>query len=180
MTFEATPLNIALILLAIAGIWAIVELAMTLRKARASIDDLLHTTNDTLEQVQPIIGKVDGLMDDIQPEVAPLMENLNSVLGESNTTVTRVNEILGDVSSVSDAASSFTTNVKAAADGTVGAAVSAVGRLVGIAAPAPNTLADASVADPFEDTIPPAPADNGYVTYASVTAADEASAADAE
>ena len=41
-----SPIQIALLLLAVAGVWAIVELALTLRKTRTVVDSLDKTVND--------------------------------------------------------------------------------------------------------------------------------------
>ena len=54
------PLHIVLIVLVIAAIWAVVELALTIKKARTSIDEVTRSANDTIEQLQPIISKADG------------------------------------------------------------------------------------------------------------------------
>ena len=41
-----SPIQIALLLLAVAGVWAIAELALTLRKTRNVVDSLDKTVND--------------------------------------------------------------------------------------------------------------------------------------
>ena len=41
-----SPIQIALLLLAVAGVWAIVELALTLRKTRTVVDSLDKTVTD--------------------------------------------------------------------------------------------------------------------------------------
>ena len=41
-----SPIQIALLLLAVAGVWAVVELALTLRKTRNVVDSLDKTVSD--------------------------------------------------------------------------------------------------------------------------------------
>ena len=41
-----SPIQIALLLLAVAGVWAVIELALTLRKTRAVVDSLDKTVSD--------------------------------------------------------------------------------------------------------------------------------------
>ncbi len=51
-----SPIQIALLLLAVAGVWAIAELALTLRKTRNVVDSLDKTVNDlnnTIAEAQP-------------------------------------------------------------------------------------------------------------------------------
>lgn len=55
-----SPIQIALLVLAIPGVWAIVELALTLRKTRNVVDSLDKTVNDlnnTIAEAQPGGGK---------------------------------------------------------------------------------------------------------------------------
>ena len=171
MTFEPTPLNIALVVLVAAAIWAIVELALTIRKARTTIDELTVTANETIGQAQPIIGKVDGLMDDIQPsvkELQPLLEQLGTTLEEANGSLGHVNSILGDVSSVGETATSVTDTVKNVATTAANGVAAAVNRITGRAAAKSAALVEATAQAPVEeDPISAAPADNGYVTYGS-------------
>ena len=58
-----SPIQIALLLLAVAGVWAIVELALTLRKTRTVVDSLDKTVtdlNNTIAEAQPVVAKLDG------------------------------------------------------------------------------------------------------------------------
>ena len=54
------PLTIALIALVVAGIWAVVELALVLRRTRQSVAELTDSVNDTIGEVRPVIAKLDG------------------------------------------------------------------------------------------------------------------------
>ena len=58
-----SPIQMALLLLAIAGVWAIVELALTLRKTRTVVDSLDKTVtdlNNTIAEAQPVVAKLDA------------------------------------------------------------------------------------------------------------------------
>ena len=68
-----SPIQIALLLLAVAGVWAIVELALTLRKTRNVVDSLDKTVNDlnnTIAEAQPVVAKLDGAVDELTPALA--------------------------------------------------------------------------------------------------------------
>ena len=43
-----SPLDIALVVLVVVAIWAVVELALTIRKARASVDEVTTSANETI------------------------------------------------------------------------------------------------------------------------------------
>ncbi|MBS7126628.1 MAG: hypothetical protein KH064_05590 [Collinsella sp.] len=56
-----SPIQIALLLLAVAGVWAIAELALTLRKTRNVVDSLDKTVNDlnnTIAEAQPVVARL--------------------------------------------------------------------------------------------------------------------------
>lgn len=99
---QLQPIDILLIVLVIAAVWAVAELALTLRKARATMDEVSHSATEAIDQATPIIAKLDGVVDDIQPalrEVTPLVEKVGTTLDEANESLVSVNSILGDVSS---------------------------------------------------------------------------------
>ena len=53
-------MQIALIVLIVAGVWAVVELALVLRRTRGTVDTLDKTVgklNDTIDDVRPVINK---------------------------------------------------------------------------------------------------------------------------
>lgn len=171
MTFEATPLNIFLLVLVAVAVWAIVELALTIRKARTVVDELAQNVNETIDQCQPIIAKADGLMDDIQPsvkELEPILKKTGVALEEVSGSLGSVNHILGDVSSVSDTASAVTDSVKNVATTAANSVANAVNHITGRAAvKSAAALAESQLPEP---AIPPAPQDNGYVTYGPTSA----------
>ena len=105
------PLQIALIVLAIAGVWAVVELALTLRRARSSVDALdrtLESVNATVAEARPVIAKLDGAIDDIQPalgQVEPLLKQGSIAVEALSADLIEVNGVLRDVSSVTGSVS---------------------------------------------------------------------------
>ena len=73
------PIQIVLIVLVAAGIWAVVELALTIRRARTTVDTLdktMNEVNEAIGEARPVIAKLDGVVDDLQPalsQVEPLL-----------------------------------------------------------------------------------------------------------
>lgn len=133
MTPESV-LPIVLIVLAAAGIWAVVEAALTMRSARRDVSSLTASAREVVEQVQPVVAKLDGLMDELEPaakRVTPLLEKTEVAVGEATVSLDRVNGILEDVSSVSGAASSVTGAVKGVAESAASGVAGVVSRLRG-------------------------------------------------
>ena len=134
-------LNIALIVLAIAGIWAIVELALAIRKTRSAIDDIngelgeiAANANDTILQLQPTIERIDGMAEDLEPavqQITPLIEKANTAIDVVTVDLASVNDILVDVSSVTDTASNVTSTVSKAANSAVSGVAGVVGKFTG-------------------------------------------------
>ena len=125
-------LTIALIVLVLAAIWAIVELALTLRRARSSVVEVVDSANVTIEQLQPVISKIDGMMDELEPaikKIDPLIENANKSVEEVPALVTQVNTILDDVSSVSGVASTATNAVSGVVTNAVSNVSGAISRI---------------------------------------------------
>ena len=50
------PLTIALVVLVIVGVWAVVELALVLRRTRRSVETLTDAVSDTIGEVRPVIA----------------------------------------------------------------------------------------------------------------------------
>ena len=49
---EMTPLNISLVVLVVAGVWALAELALTLRHGRKSVGEVCDTLNETIAEIK--------------------------------------------------------------------------------------------------------------------------------
>lgn len=129
-----TPQSILLVVLIGVAVWAVVELALLLRKTRGTVDELTEGVNETLNQVQPIITKLDGVIDTLQPtlnEVEPMVEKVELALDEANVSLAKINGILGDVSEMSEAANSVTSSVKDATSAAVNTVAGLVDRVAG-------------------------------------------------
>ena len=122
-----SPIQIALLLLAVAGVWAVIELALTLRKTRTVVDSLDKTVSDlnnTLAEAQPVVAKLDGAVDELTPalaQVEPLLKSsktavdaLTSNLVEVEAVVRDISEVTGSVAEASNAVSSVTDSAAGA------------------------------------------------------------------
>lgn len=176
-----SPLTIVLIVLVIAAIWAVAELALTIRKARSSVEEITRTANETIGQVQPIIDKVDGMVDDLQPaikDVQPLMDKAGTAVDVATVDMAKLNDILGDVSTVSGTASAVTTSVNKVADSAANGVVNVIGKFTGKRHPAAQPKLEAE-RRPAERADAPAGQEDtpsegtGYVTYGGASAGEE-------
>lgn len=116
------PMHIVLIALVLAGAWAVVELALTLRRARGvvdAIDKTVEQVNSTIEEARPVVAKLDGAVDELQPAMAqiePLLKQATVAVEALSADLIEVNGVLRDVSTVSGAASSASSAVTELAD----------------------------------------------------------------
>lgn len=176
---DLAPIDIALVVLALAGVWAIVEVALTLRGVRTSLNEVMSSVNQTITEIQPVINKLDGVVDELNPtmkQVQPLLEKAGTAVDALSLDLIRVEEILGDVSSVTGTA----TNVTGAVTKVTGSAADAAAGLIGKIAhkggdPEPARLgAVAPNTEPPADVEPKPAKDSGYFTYDTKPAQDEA------
>lgn len=191
------PMTIALIVLVIAGIWAVVELALTFRQTRKSVSELTDSVNDTIGEVRPAIAKLDGAIDELGPaakQVTPILEKASTTVDLINVDLVRVEGILSDVNAVTGAGAHVTDAVSGAANSVANGVASVAAKVAGkvggksakIAAPeatahleAPKDEEGAAAPAPeAEVTVEQVKGDVGYFTYPS--ADDAASAAPAE
>lgn len=116
------PLQIALIVLVVAGVWALVELALVFRRARASVDGIDRTVaelNDAVADARPVIAKLDDAVDDLAPSLAqidPLLKQANVAMEGLSADIIEVNGILRDVSEVTGSVSSASSAVSGITD----------------------------------------------------------------
>lgn len=184
------PIQIVLIVLALAGAWAVVELALMLRRTRGVVDSLDKTVeqiNSTIEEARPVVAKLDGVVDELQPAVSqiePLLKQATVATEALSADLIEVNGVLRDVSAVSGAASSASSAVTGLAD----AASEKVHKLFAKprkteSMPAPRTSGDTAVApaagtpgsfDHVSEETEPAEVDEPrqYFTYAPAEEAD--------
>lgn len=127
------PLHILLVLLVIAGIWALIELALTIRRARTTVDSLDKTmgeVNDMLAETRPVVAKLDGAIDELQPaltQVEPLLKSANVAVDALTSNLIEVEAVVRDVSTVTGAAANAGNAVSGVAD----SASEAVQKLLG-------------------------------------------------
>lgn len=127
------PLHILLVLLVIAGIWAVIELALTIRRARTTVDSLDKTmgeVNDMLAETRPVVAKLDGAIDELQPaltQVEPLLKSANVAVDALTSNLIEVEAVVRDVSAVTGAAANAGNAVSGVAD----SASEAVQKLLG-------------------------------------------------
>lgn len=127
------PLHILLVLLVIAGIWAVTELALTIRLARTTVDSLDKTmgeVNDMLAETRPVVAKLDGVIDELQPaltQVEPLLKSANVAVDALTSNLIEVEAVVRDVSTVTGAAANAGNAVSGVAD----SASEAVQKLLG-------------------------------------------------
>jgi uncharacterized protein YoxC len=170
-------LTVVLVLLVLAAIWLVVELIVTVRRARPAID----AARKAAEDLGPVIKGVDELVAQARPGVEqlnPVLTQTTEAIGALTDDLKRVDAILGDVSHVSRAAGNATAAVGDAAESIATRARSLFGR-----ARTPERPAVAAPADedaPAEPAVLPAAAGepqtdaarDGYFTYPSEQPAD--------
>lgn len=150
------PLQIALIVLVVAAVWAVVELAVTLRRSRSTMDQLDKTVdelNETIAETKPVIAKLDGTLDDIQPAISrvePLLESANVAVDALSANLVEVEAVVRDVSSLTGAAATAGSAVSGVADSASEAVQRFLNRKKGAADPT-------RALDPATDAQPPAP-----------------------
>ncbi|WP_165062789.1 DUF948 domain-containing protein [Adlercreutzia sp. ZJ154] len=93
-------LPIVYIVVGVALIWFVVELALTIRKTRSTVEDMQ-------KQIEPTLANVEQLTSDAKP----LVERVSLTVDAANLEIMRVDEILQDVSSITGTASKTVTAV---------------------------------------------------------------------
>lgn len=93
-------LPIVYIVVGIALIWFVVELAITIKKARSVVVDVQ-------KQIEPTLDNVQQLTDDAKP----LVERVSLTVDAVNLEIMRIDEILQDVDSITGTASKAVTTV---------------------------------------------------------------------
>ena len=118
------PMQIALIVLIVAGVWAVVELALVLRRTRGTVDTLDKTVgklNDTIDDVRPVINKLDETVENLQPaiqQIEPLLQRSTIAVEALSADLIEVNGVLRDVSQITggvSTASGAMSNIAGAA-----------------------------------------------------------------
>ena len=184
------PLQIAVIVLVIACVWAVAELAIAIRRARGSLDKIDRATasiNDALTEARPVIQKLDGTLDDLQPVIQraePLLESANTAMDALSADLVEVEAVIRDVSHFTGAAANAGSNLSAAAD-TASAAVRRIFRRGASEAPDGSRALEQGAEPPVEAAdadgadLPDEAPVNRYYTYGG-EAAPEAGIDDKE
>ncbi len=93
-------LPVVFIIVGVALVWFVVELALTIRRARRTIVELQ-------DQVTPTLDNVDKIVADVTPVAAkidPLVDRASLTVDAANLEMMRIDEILEDVTQMTDGA----------------------------------------------------------------------------
>ncbi|MDY2778088.1 MAG: hypothetical protein SOU51_06875 [Collinsella sp.] len=168
-------LQIVLIVLAAAGVWAVIELALTLRRARGTVESLdksVEEVNEVVNEARPVIAKLDGALDELSPalaQVEPLLKQAGVAIEALSADLIEVNGVLRDVSQVTGTVSSASDAVSGLADAASEKVQQLLGR--GRGASSEHALEQGSVPEPTpsgsEDTSSSEPTGSRYYTYST-------------
>lgn len=151
-----SPIQIALLLLAVAGVWAVVELALTLRKTRTVVDSLDKTVadlNNTIAEAQPVVAKLDGAVDELTPalaQVEPLLKSSKTAVDALTSNLVEVEAVVRDISEVSGSMAEASSAVSSVTDSAAGAVQKLFNKVKAPAADADRKLAAAEAEQPTE------------------------------
>ena len=151
-----SPIQIALLLLAVAGVWAVVELALTLRKTRTVVDSLDKTVSDlnnTLAEAQPVVAKLDGAVDELTPalaQVEPLLKSSKTAVDALTSNLVEVEAVVRDISEVTGSVAEASNAVSSVTDSAAGAVQKLFNKVKAPAADADRKLAGAEAEQPTE------------------------------
>ena len=151
-----SPIQIALLLLAVAGVWAIVELALTLRKTRTVVDSLDKTVNDlnnTIAEAQPVVAKLDGAVDELTPalaQVEPLLRSSKTAVDALTSNLVEVEAVVRDISEVTGSMAEASNAVSSVTASAAGAVQKLFNKVKAPAADADRKLAAAEAEQPTE------------------------------
>ena len=151
-----SPIQIALLVLAVASVWAVVELALTLRKTRTVVDSLDKTVSDlnnTLAEAQPVVAKLDGAVDELTPalaQVEPLLKSSKTAVDALTSNLVEVEAVVRDISEVTGSVAEASNTVSSVTDSAAGAVQKLFNKVKAPAADADRKLAAAEAEQPTE------------------------------
>lgn len=151
-----SPIQIALLLLAVAGVWAVIELALTLRKTRTVVDSLDKTVSDlnnTLAEAQPVVAKLDGAVDELTPalaQVEPLLKSSKTAVDALTSNLVEVEAVVRDISEVTGSMAEASNAVSSVTDSAAGAVQKLFNKVKAPVADADRKLAAAEAEQPTE------------------------------
>ena len=97
------PLQIVLIVVCVAAVWALIEIALLARKGRTSVqtlDSAVSEINETLAEAKPVIAKLDDTLEELQPavqRVEPLLASANVAVDALSANLVEVEAVVRDV-----------------------------------------------------------------------------------
>ena len=109
-------------ILCICVLVATVEFVITLRRVRGDLQTFVHTTCQTMDQVEPVIQKIDATLDDLQPsvkELSSLLEDTHVTVAQLQGQLNTTEVILEHVREVSDSAAGAANTVAGVAQGAI-------------------------------------------------------------
>lgn len=121
---DANILSICAVLICICVIVGCIAWVKTLASIRTHATKLTNATTETLEQIQPVIQKLDATLDDIQPaikELQPLEQEARLSFCALNAQLEQAGAILENVREVSGTAAGVTHSVAGVAQGAISA-----------------------------------------------------------
>ena len=148
-----SPIQFALLLLAVAGVWVIAELALTLRKTRNVVDSLDKTVNDlnnTIVEAQPVVAKLDGAVDELTPALAqmePLLKSSKTAVDALTSNLVEVEAVVRDISEVTGSMAEASNAVSSVTDSAAGAVQKLFNKVKAPAADAERKLSAAEEAE---------------------------------
>jgi ABC-type transporter Mla subunit MlaD len=174
--------TILLAVLLAAAVWAVVEIALTIRRTRATISHLDTSLDASLTQVNSVLGKVDTTVEALNKTIEaanPAVEELKPLMGKVETTVDalsvdlmQVDTILSDVSRVTGSAANATAAVGGAVDSAAAAVTGMVDKVSskftaekGRAREALEAAVAAPATLEGEVAVEAVTSDDGYFTY---------------
>ena len=130
--------------------WAIAELALTLRKTRNVVDSLDKTVNDlnnTIAEAQPVVAKLDGAVDELTPALAqmePLLKSSKTAVDALTSNLVEVEAVVRDISEVTGSMAEASNAVSSVTDSAAGAVQKLFNKVKAPAADADRKLAAAA------------------------------------
>lgn len=131
-------------------VWAIAELALTLRKTRNVVDSLDKTVNDlnnTIAEAQPVVAKLDGAVDELTPALAqmePLLKSSKTAVDALTSNLVEVEAVVRDISEVTGSMAEASNAVSSVTDSAAGAVQKLFNKVKAPAADADRKLAAAA------------------------------------
>lgn len=123
MEFINSILPVVYAVVGVVLVWFVVELAITVRRARTVVEDVKKQAEPTLASAQritadlePVVKSVQKMTESLEPavdRVDPLVERVSLTVDAANLEIMRLDGILEDVSEITGSASSAVSAVEA-------------------------------------------------------------------